>query len=358
MRGVNDRPHDAASAPKGWHGDRPLVEVRRGDLVESVHAGGIAVAEASGRVRLAHGDPGGVTFLRSAAKPAQVLPLIAAGGVERFRLTEAEIAVMIGSHGGEPMHVEAVRSILDKIGLPESALQCGAHAPFHRPSAQFLREAGRRPSSLHNNCSGKHAGMLALSVLVGAPHERYLEEAHPVQQRIRRAIGALAGLAPEAIPTAIDGCSAPTFALSLAAAATLYARLVEPAGLPSDLAEAAGRAVAAMRRHPEMVAGTDRLCTDLMRAGSGSLIAKIGAEGFYGLAWSQDGAGRGAALKVGDGDGDRARPAAALALLRSQGVLPPAAAEALADRHAPALRNHRGLLVGRLHAVLDLRPVP
>ena len=358
MRGVNDRPNDAAPAPKGWHGERPLVEVRRGDLVESVHAGGIAVAAASGRVLLAHGDPSGVAFLRSAAKPAQVLPLIAAGGVERFRLTEAEIAVMIGSHGGEPMHVEAVRSILEKLGLPDSALQCGAHAPFHRPSAQFLREAGRRPTALHNNCSGKHAGMLALSLLLGAPHERYLEESHPAQERIRRAVGALAGVAPEGIPTAIDGCSAPTFALPLASAATLYARLLEPAGLPPDLAAAAGRAVDAMRRHPEMVAGTDRLCTDLMRAGSGGLIAKIGAEGFYGFGWSHEGAGRGAALKIADGDGDRARPAAALALLRAQGVLPPAAAEALADRHAPPLRNHRGLLVGRLNVVMDLRPVP
>ena len=349
-------PSNAAALAKGWHGDRPLVEVRRGDLVESVHAGGIAVAGATGRVLLAHGDPAGVTYLRSAAKPAQVLPLLAAGGAERFRFTEAEIAVMIGSHGGEPIHVEAVRSILDKVGLPEAALQCGAHAPFHRPSAQFLREAGRRPSALHNNCSGKHAGMLALSLAIGAPHDRYLEESHPVQQRIRRAVGALAGVAPEAIPTAIDGCSAPTFALSLAAAATFYARLVEPSGMPSDLADAAGRAVAAMRRHPEMVAGTDRLCTDLMRAAPG-LVAKIGAEGFYGLAWTGDGSGRGAALKIGDGDGDRARPAAALALLRSQGVLAPAAAEALADRHAPPLRNHRGLLVGRLHPVLDLRPV-
>src|SRR6185503_2646045 len=186
---------------------------------------------------------------------------------ERFRLTDAEIAVMIGSHGGEPMHVEAVGSILEKIGLPESALQCGAHAPFHRPSAQFLREAGRRPSALHNNCSGKHAGMLALARLLEAPVERYLEESHPVQRRIREVIATLSGTPLESIPTAVDGCSAPTFALSLAAAATLYARLVEPQGLPADLAAAATRAVAAMRRHPEMVAGTDRLCTDLMRAG-------------------------------------------------------------------------------------------
>jgi L-asparaginase II len=339
---------------EGWHGGRPLVEVWRGDLVESVHCGGIAVADARGRTLRAHGDPAASTYLRSAAKPAQVLPLFMSGAVERFGLTEAEIAVIIGSHGGEPMHVEAVGSILDKIGLPESALQCGAHPPFHRPSARFLREAGRKPSALHNNCSGKHAGMLALARQIEAPIERYLEEDHPVQRRIRDTIAALAGVAPAGIPTAVDGCSAPTFALSLAAAATLYARLVEPDGLPSDLAQAARRAVAAMRRHPEMVAGTDRLCTDLMRASNAGLIAKIGAEGFYGLAWLDQGRGRGAALKIGDGDGeDRARPAATLALLRAEGALTAAAAEGLADRHAPPLKNHRGLLVGRLRVVLD-----
>jgi L-asparaginase II len=336
----------------GWHGGLPLVEVWRGGLVESVHCGGIAVADARGRTLRAHGDPQASTFLRSAAKPAQALPVIAAGAVERFRLTEAEIAVIIGSHGGEPMHIEAVGSILEKIGLPESALQCGAHAPFHRPSAQFLREAGRRPSALHNNCSGKHAGMLALARMLQAPVERYLEEGHPVQRRIREVIGLLSGTPADEIPAAVDGCSAPTFALSLAAAATLYARLVEPQGLPADLAAAATRAVAAMRHHPEMVAGTDRLCTDLMRAGEHGLIAKIGAEGFYGLAWLEEGRGRGAALKIGDGEGDRARPAAALALLRAEGVLPAAAADALVDQHAPPIRNHRGLVVGRLRVIL------
>ncbi|HYV19393.1 MAG TPA: asparaginase [Verrucomicrobiae bacterium] len=341
----------------GWSGGQPLVEVWRGDHVESVHSGGIAVADARGRTLRAHGDPEASTYLRSAAKPAQVLPLLMSGAAERFGLIDAEIAVMIGSHGGEPMHVEAVRSILDKIGLPEAALQCGAHAPFHRPSAQFLREAGRRPSALHNNCSGKHAGMLALARQIEAPVERYLEEDHPVQRRIRDTIAALASVPAAAIPAAIDGCSAPTFALSLAAAATLYARLVEPEGLPSSLADAAGRAVAAMRRHPDMVAGTDRLCSDLMRASSAGLIAKIGAEGFYGLAWLDQGRGRGAALKIGDGDdGDRARPAAALALLRAEGALTAAAAEGLTDRYAPPLKNHRGLVVGRLRVMLDGGP--
>ncbi|HKN46903.1 MAG TPA: asparaginase, partial [Candidatus Polarisedimenticolia bacterium] len=156
----------------------PLVEVRRGGTVESIHFGAIAIVGASGRTMATAGDPLIVTFLRSAAKPAQLLPLLDSGAVEAFGITDEEIAVMAGSHGGEPFHVDAVLSILGRIGLTEAALQCGAHAPYHRPSAEMLRERGGRPSALHNNCSGKHAGMLALSRHLRAPTETYLDPGH------------------------------------------------------------------------------------------------------------------------------------------------------------------------------------
>ena len=334
---------------------RPLVEIWRGDTLESVHAGAVAVVDDSGTVLLAHGDPRAVTFLRSAAKPAQVLPLLASGAVERFGFTEAEIAVMIGSHGGEAFHVAAVRSILGKIGLEADALQCGAHPPYHKPSARALREAGEPPSVLHNNCSGKHAGMLALAVLLGAPTATYLEERHPVQSRIRETVAVLAGVRPESIRTAVDGCSAPTFALPLAASAGLYARLMAPEGLPEPLRAAAERAVAAMRRHPEMVAGTGRLCTEFMRAGGSGMIAKIGAEGFYGFGYTRDGRGCGAVLKIGDGEGERSRTAAALAVLERLELLGASEAAGLFESHVGPIRNHRGLLVGRVVPVLDLR---
>jgi L-asparaginase II len=341
------------ASPDGW---RPLVEVWRGPTMESLHHGAIAVADDTGRVVLAHGDPGLVTFLRSSAKPAQVLPLLASGTAERFGFTDAEIAVMIGSHGGEPFHVEAVRSVLAKAGIGEDALQCGAHPPYHRPSARALRAAGTAPGAIHNNCSGKHAGMLALARALGAPTATYLENDHPVQVRIREVVGTLAGMRPEDLTLAIDGCSAPNFALPLERAATLFARLMAPGGLPPDLRAAAARAVAAMRRHPEMVAGTDRLCTVLMRAGGSGLIAKIGAEGFYGLGYERDGRGYGMALKVADGDGDRARPAAVCAALVAVGVLAEGTAREIFERFVGALRNHRGLVVGRVTPVLDLRP--
>ncbi|HEV8121010.1 MAG TPA: asparaginase [Candidatus Polarisedimenticolia bacterium] len=334
---------------------RPLVEVWRGDVVESLHFGAVVVAGADGCVTLAHGDPAAVTFLRSAAKPAQILPLLEAGGAERFGLTGAEIAVMIGSHNGEPVHVAAVESILHKIGCEPGALQCGAHPPFHRPSARALREAGAAPTALHNNCSGKHAGMLALARLLGAPIETYVEASHPVQVRILDTIASLSGLPPEAVRTAVDGCSAPTFAMPLGAAATLYARLVDRDVLPEGLRKAAALAVAAMHAHPEMVAGEDRLCTALMRRGREGLVAKIGAEGVYGFAFGAGAKGTGVALKIADGDDDRARPTAALATLTRLGVLAKGDFEDLRMAFAGPIKNRRHRVVGKVVPVLDLR---
>ncbi|HUD71580.1 MAG TPA: asparaginase [Dongiaceae bacterium] len=347
----------ADARPVGGMGEmyRPLVEIWRGDTLESVHAGAVVVADDTGTLLLTHGDPRVVTYLRSAAKPAQVLPLLASGAAERFGFTDAEIAVMTGSHGGEPFHVAAVRSILGRIGLGPEALLCGAHPPYHKPTAKALRESGEAPGALHNNCSGKHAGMLALATTLGAPTATYLEERHPVQTRIRDAVAALAGVRPETLRTATDGCSAPTFALPMAAAASLYARLMAPEALPRDLRPATARAIAAMRAHPEMVAGTGRLCTAFMQSGSSGLVAKIGAEGFYGFGYARDGRGYGVALKIGDGEGERSRTAAAIATLASLGILSEAQAAALFDAHVGPIRNHRGLLVGRVVPVLDLR---
>jgi len=332
----------------------PLVEVRRGEIVESVHFGAIAVVDALGRRVAAVGEPTQPVVLRSTAKPAQVLPLIDSGGAERFRFSDEQIAVMIGSHGGEPFHVGAVRSILETIGLDERALQCGAHDPYHRPSARALRQSGQEPTPLHNNCSGKHAGMLALAVHLGAPIDRYLEPGHPVQERIRARLESLAGLAPGPAPSLIDGCSAPTFAMPLAGLALLYARLAAPAGPAADADSSVRRAVAAMRGHPEMIAGTDRLCTALMRTGRSGLIAKIGAEGMYALAWERGGTGYGLALKISDGEGQRSRHSVALEALRQLEVLPAEEASSLRARFVDEIRNHRDLVVGSIRTTFRL----
>jgi L-asparaginase II len=333
-----------------------MVVVRRGGVVESVHHGAVVVVDDAGRVVGGHGDPEVVTFLRSAAKPVQVLPLLATGAAERFEFITAEVAVMIGSHGGEPFHVDAVRSILRKIGLGEEALLCGAHPPYHKRSSSALREAGQRPSPIHNNCSGKHAGMLALAVHLAAPVGTYLDPEHPVQTRILESLSALAGQPGADIPQAVDGCSAPTFALPLRSAAAVYARLMSPDRLPGDLPAAARRSVGAMRAHPEMVAGTDRLCTALMREAGFGLVAKIGAEGFYGLGFERDGRGYGIALKVADGEGERARTSAAIETLRQMRLVSDEQATTLFGRFVGQIRNHRGLAVAQVASVFELRP--
>lgn len=344
------------------YGYVPLVEVRRGDTVESVHHGAIVAADPDGRVLAAAGDPETVTFLRSAAKPFQVMALIASGAAERFGFTDRQIAVMAGSHGGEPDHVAVVRSILDRIDLDVPALQCGAHAPYHRPTAQDLRRRGEDPTPLHNNCSGKHAGMLAFARHLGASAADYLEPDHPVQRRIREVIEAFARVPAGAARPAIDGCSAPTFALPLRLQARMFARLVNPESAPPGLHDAARRVVEAMRAHPVMVAGSDRLCTALMQAGPGTFIAKIGAEGVYGLGWAAPAAGAerspgscGLAVKIADGDGSRARTLATLEALDQLEALPAGAIALLRGRFVEDLRNHRGLRVGHVAAVFRLQ---
>ena len=347
-------PPSSESSGDTRRGYVPLVEVRRGGAVESVHFGAIAVVDAEGLAFASAGDPTIPVVLRSTAKPVQVLPLLDAGGADRFGFGEAEIAVMIGSHGGEPFHVEAVRSILKKVGLDETALQCGSHAPTHRPAALELRRLGQEPSALHNNCSGKHAGMLALAVQLGAPVASYLDPGHPVQVRIRTRLEGLAGRNPGTMPTAVDGCSAPTFIIPLGSLALLYARLTTAAGQKGAPDASLGRAVASMRRHPEMVAGTDRLCTELMRRGRGGLIAKIGAEGMYGMAFEREGRVLGIALKIADGDGQRARFSAALEALSQLGALAVGDAAELGGRFVGEVRNHRGLRIGEIATTFQL----
>jgi L-asparaginase II len=302
----------------------------------------------------AAGDPSIPVVLRSTAKPAQVLPVLDTGAARRFRFADEQIAVMIGSHGGEPFHVRAVRSILKAAGLDEEALQCGAHAPYHRESARALRRRGRKPTAVHNNCSGKHAGMLSLAVHLGAPVDSYLDPGHPVQTLIRARIETLAGLPNGATRLATDGCSAPTFAMPLSSLALLYARLAAQTGAGDAPDPAVRRAVAAMRGHPDMIAGTDRLCTELMRAGRHGLLAKIGAEGMYGLAWEKDGTGFGLALKISDGEGQRARFSVTLEALRQLELLSDGEAAKLLDRFVGTMRNHRGLVVGSVGTIFRL----
>jgi L-asparaginase II len=337
----------------------PLVEVWRGPIVESLHRGHLVAVDGNGETVAELGAPDTVTFIRSSGKPFQAIPLITSGAADRFGFTDQEIAIACGSHSGEPIHVETVQSMLEKIGLDESALKCGVHEPF---SIEAVRELARRqqsPSVLQNNCSGKHAGMLAVAKHLGAPVESYDEPSHPVQQLILQTVAKFSGIAAENLLIGTDGCAAPVFGMPVRAMAWMYARLVNPSrGFEPAVKEAGQRIVNAMIHFPEMVGGSkDRLDTEMIRAGNGRLISKIGAEGVYtvGVLPSEDWPnGLGLALKVEDGDDRRARPPAVIEALRQLDVLRQADVSALSSYAPTPITNRRGERVGEARAAFSL----
>lgn len=351
----HDHSHEHArggGAPQEY--SEPLVELARGGLTESVHRGAVVVCGPDGVRQKGLGHPAMPTFMRSAAKPLQALPLITTGAADAFGLTPAELACCCGSLNGEDFQVDAVRSILDKAGLKPDHLACGIHRPSHRPSAQALAAAGEKPCELHNNCAGKHAAMLALCVHLDFEPIDYTLPSHPVQRLVLQEVAQWCAYPAEQIGIGIDGCGVPVFRVPLISLAGAYARLAAPqkAGLPAEKAEAAQRLMAACLEHPEMIAGTDRLCTRVMQAAPGLVFAKTGAEGTYALALVKQGLGIG--IQVEDG-GMRALAPLVTELLHQMGILGHDVLEnALKDLHQPEHKNHRGEVVAQLRPMFSL----
>ncbi|MFY9556649.1 MAG: asparaginase [Blastocatellia bacterium] len=333
-----------------------LVEVSRGAIVESRHRGAIVVAEPNGRVITRLGDDAVPTSTRSTIKPIQAIPFITSGAADHFSIDERELAVVCASHEGESIHTEAVAGMLARAGLDETALRCGAHAPYSVETARKLEASGEAYTQLHNNCSGKHTAMLMTAVLLGLPLDDYVSSDHPVQREIVRVFARMAELG-EDIQTAIDGCSAPTFAVPLRSLAVAFARLVDTPVEDSELARAAHRIVKAMIDHPEMVGGTKgRFDTELLRAAHGKLICKIGAEAAYSigvLPCEQFPRGAGVAIKMEDGSYRGLGPTV-VEVLSQLGVLNQDEVAELGSYHHPMLQNYRGLNVGEVRAVFEL----
>ena len=337
----------------------PLVEVLRGPIVESRHRGHLIAVDGRGKTVAALGAPETVTYIRSSAKAFQALPLVASGAADHFGFTDKEIAIACGSHSGEPQHVETVRSMLAKIEMPETALKCGVHDPFSVEASRELVRTRQSPNVLQNNCSGKHAGMLALAKYLGASTDNYDEPDHPVQQQIAKAVAAFSDVPADKLVMGTDGCAAPVFGVPVRAMAIMYARLISPPIQFEDVViNACQRVANAMINFPEMVGGsTGRLDTELIRAAKGRLISKIGAEGVYTVGvlpcpdWP---VGLGLALKVEDGDDHRARPPAVIEALRQLGLLDKAELTALAAYAPTPIKNRRGDLVGEARAAFTL----
>jgi L-asparaginase II len=327
-----------------------LCKVFRGNILESIHRGHFAVVDGEGQIVDSGGDSHTVTFFRSACKPHQALPLLTSGAAEAFGFTEDEIAMTCASHSGEPFHVAVVARMLAKLGLTASDLNCGVHAPFNDKESKRLATAGEEPTPLHNNCSGKHTGMLALAKHIGAETANYEHPDHRVQQRIQRVVAEFTKVPSDSIGIGIDGCAVPNFAVPVEAMARSFAGLVFPGSLHPETKTACRRIVQAMIKYPELIGGTDRLDTILMRAGDGRFISKVGAEGVWccGVVpcdeWPT---GLGITLKIEDGDDLWSRSVTAIHLLRRLGALQ---SDQLPDLSPMAIKNRRGDVVGAIEA--------
>ncbi len=324
-----------------------MVEVWRGDLVESIHRGAAAAVDADGCVVAAWGDIDRTVYARSAIKPLQALPLIESGAAERFGLGDEEIALACASHNGEPRHVDKVAHWLARIGLGVQDLECGAQLPSSDEATAALLRSGSAATAIHNNCSGKHTGFLSTALHLDEPTRGYSLAHHPVQQRLRRVLEDMSGAVLIDAPGGVDGCGIPVVGLSLRATALAMARLASPAGLAPARAAAAKRVVRAMATVPFMVAGSGRFCTELMQRTRTAAVIKVGAEGVFTAALP--GKGLGVALKIDDG-ARRAAEVAIGALLGQLGVLDDAARAGLAAYLSPCVRNRLGAVVGRLSA--------
>jgi len=338
----------------------PLVEVKRGSITESRHRGHVVAIEPDGNVIASLGAAQNVTFLRSSAKPLQALPLLLSGAADRFGFTDREVALACGSHNGEPIHTELAASMLRKIGLGPEALKCGAHEPYGAEAAQALREKGEQPNALHNNCSGKHAGMLAVAVHLGASVDNYDSPDNPVQKLIAESVSQFCDVPVTDMAVGVDGCAAPIFGVTIKAMALAYARLVSPpASFDKSVRNACERITRVMNLYPELIGGTsDRLDTEIMRAAPRRIVSKVGAEGVYtaGINPSEEWPkGFGLALKIEDGDDKRARPTVVVECLRQLGVLRDESLEAVARYAFFPVKNRRGDLVGEIGASFGLK---
>lgn len=326
-----------------------LAETLRGNWVENRHRGAYVVVDAAGAIIASAGDIDRPIFPRSAIKAMQALPIFAQHADDKFHHSDEELALACASHHGEPEHVAGVSGLLGRLGLSVNDLECGAHQPTNARAREALRAAGRTPSALHNNCSGKHAGMLSVARAMGVPTADYVSREHAVQRQVREAIEAVIGQKLSEERCGTDGCSIPTFAAPLRAFAHGFARMATGEGLSPELASAAQRLFNAATAHPHLVAGTGHADTLIMTAFGGRVMQKIGAEGVQCGAIRDKGWGY--ALKCDDGH--MAASQAMLAGLLMQIADPDADQLAVLARFArQPIKSVRGAEVGELRATL------
>lgn len=331
--------------------DPVLVEVTRGDRVESLHRGAVAVCDADGGLVLELGDVGRPVFPRSAVKAIQALPLVESGAADALGLTDRELALACASHSGEPEHVRGAAAMLARVGRDNAALECGAHWPSSQEATIALAAEGRRPLALHNNCSGKHAGFICLCCHSGVDPAGYVRPEHWLQETVRAALEEVTGAPHGAENRGVDGCSIPTYAVPLRALAHGFARMATGRGLAPIRAGAAKRLLAACMAEPFHVSGSGKMDLKLMQAAPGRIFCKTGAEGVYCAALPE--LGLGIAVKCDDGAG-RAAETMVAAVLASLLADDPDLSERLRHLARPTLTNWNGIAVGAVRPTAAL----
>jgi L-asparaginase II len=320
-----------------------LVNTLRGEVIENRHRGAIAVCDPNGRLVHAWGDVDALVYPRSSIKSLQALPLVESGAAEHFQLSSAELALACSSHGAEPLHTETIHSWLTRLELGDDDLECGPHAPSNDNAATELILNHVAPGRIHNNCSGKHTGMLTTARFLEEETHGYIEREHPAQQRWMDALGEMADLDMHRLPWSRDGCGIPVIAMPLRAIATAFARIAVPDDLSAARGSAIDRITAAIAANPFLVAGTGRLCTEIMELTGRRVIVKSGADGVYTAALMDKKLG--VTLKIDDGTSEAAQ-VAILAVLTKLDSMHAAELEALAQRCRMPITNTRGVLTG------------
>jgi L-asparaginase II len=328
-----------------------LVNVFRGNLIESSHRGHVAVVDKKGQLLYYAGNPDEIVFARSSMKPLQTIPVVETGAAGHYEFCDADLSLCCASHNGENMHTNRVLTILDRAGMEEGCLKCGTHPPRWQDTYEELIRNGKEITPQYNNCSGKHTGMLVTAKHMNEPINNYYELDHPVQQRILAVVSEMTEYPKEKIEIGIDGCGVPVHGVPLENLALGYAKLSKCDDLPETRRHAIKQITKAMINAPEMVAGTERFCSDFMRVGKGRFIGKVGAEGVYCIGDLETGLG--IAIKIEDGNSRAVYPAAVEVLKKLQ-LITELQIEELMEHYRPKLRNARNEVVGTLAADFKL----
>lgn len=322
-----------------------LCKVMRGEFIESIHVAYAVVVDEKGKIIFSTGNPHYLTCIRSSLKPFQAAASVRAGAPDAAQFSEAELALMCASHNGEKIHVQTAGSMLKKLGYTADHYECGKHPPYDKESRIEILRKGSEILPLHNNCSGKHAGMLALAKHLGVDPQGYTRPDHLVQQKIIEAVKEYSGL--DSLPLATDGCSAPTPFMTIYTIATLFQKLAS--GKISELS----RLYEVMTKNPYLVAGKERFDTDFITALQGRAVCKVGGDAVRGFGIRKpDGQVLGVAIKILDGH-QRATAPAALAVFNHLGLLTDTENGALEKYREPVLKNLRQIEVGKITAGID-----